>query len=157
MEYSFSSIEHCLLTNKDIDDSFALGFKEGEHGGKVENLNKASGLFDFEWENAELYKIRDFLRSTNLPAWHPPKKTGFFRHLVVRKSFDTNSFLINLVTSSEGLSNFDKNAFVDFVVSLLEIELLEFNTPLMTIMQIDQKLKMGNAFSFLGIRLLLKR
>ena len=117
MEYSFSSIEHCLLTNKDIDDSFALGFKRRGTWWKVENLNKASGLFDFEWEN-ELYKIRDFLKSTNLPAWHPPKKTGFFRHLVVRKSFDTNSFLINLVTSSEGLSNFDKNAFVDFVVSL---------------------------------------
>ena len=117
MEYSFSSIEHCLLTDEDIDDSFALGFKRRGTWWKVESLKKPSGLFDKEWES-KVYLIQDHLKSTNLPAWHPPKKEGFFRHLVVRKSFDKSEFLINLVTSSEGISKFNPKLFVDFILSL---------------------------------------
>lgn len=117
MEYSFSSIEHCLLTDKDIDDSFALGFKRRGTWWKVESLKKPSGLFDKEWES-KVHLIQEHLKSTNLPAWHPPKKEGFFRHLVVRKSFDKSEFLINLVTSSEGISEFNPKLFVDFMLSL---------------------------------------
>ena len=35
---------------KDLDDAFALGFKRRGTWWKVESLNKASGLFDEEWE-----------------------------------------------------------------------------------------------------------
>ena len=100
MEYSFSSIEHVPETGEELDDAFALGFKRRGTWWKVENLKKPSGLFDEQWETF-ICKIQDYLQKTNLPAWHPPKKTGFFRHLVVRKSFDQNQLLINLVTSSE--------------------------------------------------------
>jgi 23S rRNA (uracil-5-)-methyltransferase RumA len=117
MEYSFSSIEHCLINDKDIDDSFALGFKRRGTWWKVENLDKASGMFDLAWET-RLKDIRNFLKSTGLPAWHPPKKTGFFRHLVVRKSFKSNKLLVNLVTSSEGIEKFDIHAFSDFLKSI---------------------------------------
>ena len=117
MEYSFSSIEHCLETNTEKDDAFALGFKRRGTWWKVESLNKPSGLFDEEWES-KLYLIRDFLEKTNLPAWHPPKKTGFFRHIVVRKSFAEDKLLVNLVTSSVGFKEFNRNAFVEFVLSL---------------------------------------
>jgi len=117
MEYSFSSIEHCLATGEDIDNSFALGFKRRGTWWKVESLKKPSGLFDKEWES-KLYLIQDHLKSSTLPAWHPPKKEGFFRHLVVRKSFDKSEFLINLVTSSDGISKFNSKSFVDFILSL---------------------------------------
>lgn len=117
MEYSFSSIEHCLETDTEKDDAFALGFKRRGTWWKVESLNKPSGLFDEEWES-KLHLIREFLKKTNLPAWHPPKKTGFFRHIVVRKSFAANQLLVNLVTSSEGLKMFNRNEFVDFVLNL---------------------------------------
>ena len=60
-----------------------------------------------------------YLKSTDLPAWHPPQKKGFFRHIVVRKSFAEDKLLINLVTSSEGLKKFDPSIFVDFLVSKL--------------------------------------
>ncbi|MBT4774253.1 MAG: 23S rRNA (uracil(1939)-C(5))-methyltransferase RlmD, partial [Crocinitomicaceae bacterium] len=59
------------------------------------------------------------LQETKLPAWHPPKKEGFFRHLVVRKSFSENELLINLVTSSEGIDQFNKIAFKDYLIELL--------------------------------------
>jgi 23S rRNA (uracil-5-)-methyltransferase RumA len=117
MEYSFSSIEHCLETDTEKDDAFALGFKRRGTWWKVESLNKPSGLFDKEWES-KLYLIREFLEKTNLPAWHPPKKIGFFRHIVVRKSFAEDKLLVNLVTSSVGFKEFNRNAFVDFVLSL---------------------------------------
>lgn len=110
MEYSFSCIEHDMFTGEEVDDAFAVGFKRRGTWWKVENLNKPSGMFDEEWET-KLIQIRDYLKLSELPAWHPPKKTGFFRHIIVRKSFDQDQLLVNLVTSSEGLKQFDVDAF----------------------------------------------
>ncbi len=118
MEYSFSCIEHDIYTGEEKDDAFALGFKRRGTWWKVENLDKPSGLFDEEFET-KLIQIRDFLKLSELPAWHPPKKEGFFRHIVVRKSFFQNQLLINLVTSSVGLKQFDVNVFGDFLQQLL--------------------------------------
>mgnify|MGYP002619993149 CR=1 FL=1 len=110
MEYSFSCIEHDIHTDQELDDAFALGFKHRGTWWKVESLNKESGLFDAEWET-KLREIREYLQSTGLPAWHPPKKEGFFRHIVVRKSFYQDRLLINLVTSSVDIDQFDADAF----------------------------------------------
>jgi 23S rRNA (uracil1939-C5)-methyltransferase len=118
MEYSFSSIRQVLETGEEEDDAFALGFKTRGTWWKVENLDKESGLFDIELET-KLKDIREFLKSTGLAAWHPPQKKGFFRHLVVRKSFDKDQLLINLVTSSQGFKKFDRQAFADFMQDLL--------------------------------------
>ena len=125
MEYSFSSIEHDLELNEEKDDAFALGFKRRGTWWKVESLNKQSGLFDAEFET-KLRDIRIYLQNTGLPAWHPPKKIGFFRHIVVRKSFHQNQLLINLVTSSEGLEQFDVNAFSAFLQETLGNRLAGF-------------------------------
>jgi len=118
MEYSFSTIRQDLDTNKELDDEFALGFKTRGTWWKVENLDAADGLFDEDFEG-KLKLIRHFLDSTGLPAWHPPKKNGFFRHLVVRKSFSLNKLLINLVSSSQGLELFDRKEFTQFMINLL--------------------------------------
>jgi 23S rRNA (uracil1939-C5)-methyltransferase len=114
MEYSFSCIEHVPATGEELDDAFALGFKRRGTWWKVENLNKPSGLFDEQWETI-LAEFRDLLKSFNLPAWHPPKKEGFYRHIVVRKSFDQDKLLIHIVTSSNGIKQFDKKAVVAFL------------------------------------------
>jgi 23S rRNA (uracil-5-)-methyltransferase RumA len=114
MEYSFSSIEHVPETGEEIDDAFALGFKRRGTWWKVENLNRPSGLFDEQWETL-LPELRDLLKSSGLPAWHPPKKIGFFRHIVVRKSFDQDQLLIHFVTGSEGLKRFDTDKVTTFL------------------------------------------
>ena len=114
MEYSFSCIEHVPETGEEIDDAFALGFKRRGTWWKVENLNKPSGLFDEQWETL-LIELRGLLQSFGLPAWHPPKKEGFFRHIVVRKSFDQDQLLIHFVTSSKGLKQFDTAKVVAFL------------------------------------------
>jgi len=118
MEYSFSTIRKELSTGEELDDQFALGFKTRGTWWKVENLDKEDGLFDADFER-KLKDIRLYLENTGLPAWHPPKKVGFFRHLVVRKSFDLDKLLINLVTSSQGLEEFDRTAFANFMQDLL--------------------------------------
>lgn len=114
MEYSFSSIEHDRETGEDIDDAFALGFKRRGTWWKVESLDAPSGMFDEQWETL-VKEVRDLLESTGLPAWHPPKKEGFFRHIVVRKSFHEDKLLLNLVTSSQGAKKFDSQILVDFL------------------------------------------
>jgi 23S rRNA (uracil1939-C5)-methyltransferase len=125
MEYSFSSIAHNIYTDEEVDDAFALGFKHRGTWWKVENLDKPSGLFDEQWETV-LIQLRDFLKNTGLKAWHPPKKEGFFRHIVVRKSFYEDKLLLNLVTSSEGLEDFDALACSNFLVELLGERLAGF-------------------------------
>lgn len=114
MEYSFSCIEHVPETGEEIDDAFALGFKRRGTWWKVENLNKPSGLFDEQWETI-LPEFRDLLKTFGLPAWHPPKKEGFFRHIVVRKSFDQDKILLHIVTSSAGIKKFDTQQVVAFL------------------------------------------
>ena len=99
MEYSFSSIGYDLEKKIVLEDAFTLGFKRKGTWWIVENLDADSGLFDKELDS-KLILIRKYLFKTGLPAWHPPKKEGFFRHLVVRKSFSENNLLFNLVTSS---------------------------------------------------------
>ena len=118
MEYSFSCIEHDRATGEDIDGAFALGFKRRGTWWKVESLDKPSGMFDQEWETI-LIDVRNYLKATRLTAWHPPQKTGFFRHIVVRKSFYQDKLLINLVTSSEGVENFNATEFSKFLIEKL--------------------------------------
>ncbi len=117
MEYSFSAIGYDVEKKEEFD-GFALGFKKRGTWWIVENLEKDSGLFDAEFEN-KLKEIRAFCENSGLPAWHPPKKEGFYRYLVVRKSYLTDQFLIKLVTSSDGIEQFKFDDFTNLVQSLL--------------------------------------
>lgn len=117
MEYSFSTLISELGTGEE-SEGFALGFKRRGQWWAVENLEGDSGLFDKQLEGAML-SIREFCEGTGLPPWNPAKSKGFFRFLVVRKSYVHDELLFNLVTTSEGLDQFDKNAFVDLLKGIL--------------------------------------
>lgn len=117
MEYAFSSIEYKLDGKPEVDNSFALGSKKRGTWWIVENLAKDSGIFDAEFED-NLHKVTEYLEGTGLPAWHPPKKEGFYRYFTVRKSYYNNQLLINLTTSLTRINEFDKKGFVDFIVNL---------------------------------------
>jgi 23S rRNA (uracil-5-)-methyltransferase RumA len=81
-------------------------------------MEKASGLFDEVLEN-NMSRISDFCKNSGLPAWNPAKSNGFFRFLVVRKSFTDDELLFNLVTTSENIENFDINGFVSLLKDIL--------------------------------------
>ena len=117
MEYSFSAIKYDFKQQKDVDD-FALGFKHRGTWWMVENLDKDSGLFDTKLENS-FPQLRTFFKESNLPPWHPPKKEGFFRFLVARKSHANKKILLNLVTTSFGVEEFNMTGFIELLNELL--------------------------------------
>lgn len=84
-----------------------------------DNLEKDSGIFDKELED-NLKVIRKYCENTNLNPWHGPKKSGFFRYFVVRKSYKTDKLLFNLVTTSKDLPSFDLNQFAKLLVKLFK-------------------------------------
>ncbi len=116
MEYGFSAIGYDRENKTDVDE-FTLGFKRRGVWWMGDNLDKDSGLFDKDFED-NLINIRKYCKSTGLNPWHGPKKEGFFRYFVVRKSYETNELLFNLVTTSDNLSEFDLNKFANFLVEL---------------------------------------
>ncbi len=156
MEYSFSTIRQDLETNQELDDQFALGFKTRGTWWKVENLDSPDGLFDADFE-AKLKLIRSYLESTGLPAWHPPKKNGFFRHLVVRKSFNQDQLLINLVTSSQSLNRFERDRFTDFMVDLLGAKLAGLQHTINDDIADRAKIENGNNELLFGASFILEK
>lgn len=113
MEYGFSAIGYDRITKRDKDE-FTLGFKRRGVWWMGDNLEKDSGLFDKQLED-NLKNIRQYCIDTGLEPWHGPRKTGFFRYFVVRKSFKTDELLCNLVTTSPELENFDLQKFATFL------------------------------------------
>lgn len=105
MEYSFGPSE----TKK-----FALGSKKRGQFTIVEDLATPSGIFSIEFEQ-QMPSLREYLENTNLPVYVQSEHTGFFRNLVVRKSFAENGYLLNLVTSSQDAEKFDAKAFATFI------------------------------------------
>lgn len=117
MEYSFSTLISELETGEE-SEGFALGFKRRGQWWAVENLEADSGLFDADFEQ-QLLAIRNFCEGTGLPAWNPAKSEGFFRFLVVRKTYSRDQLLINLVTTSKGAETFDQAGFVALLQGFL--------------------------------------
>lgn len=116
MEYAFSAIGYDHETKTDVDE-FTLGFKKRGTWWCGDDLKKDSGLFDEEVEN-KLKLIKEYCQNSGFTPWHGPRKEGFFRFLVVRKSFKTNQLLFNLVTTSSDLEEFDLKKFAEFLISL---------------------------------------
>lgn len=116
MEYGFSAIRYDHELKTDVDE-FALGFKKRGTWWCGENLDKDSGLFDKEVED-HLKTIRAFCEESGLAPWHAPRKKGFFRFLVVRKSYHTNQLLFNLVTTSPDIPKFDFDGFTQLFKEL---------------------------------------
>lgn len=117
MEYAFSQIGYDIENNEVLDDVFVLGSKRRGTWWIVESLQKDSGIFDADFEN-KLHEIETYLKETGLPAWHPPKKIGFYRYLTVRKSYTNNQLIINLTTSASHLDEFDATSFVNKLKTL---------------------------------------
>jgi 23S rRNA (uracil-5-)-methyltransferase RumA len=113
MEYGFSAIGYDRVTKRDKDE-FTLGFKRRGVWWMGDDLNKDSGLFDKQMED-NLKNIKQYCIETGLDPWHGPKREGFFRYFVVRKSFKTDELLCNLVTTSPELEKFDLHKFANFL------------------------------------------
>ena len=119
MEFSFGPTEEKI--EKVVDDKkiwshsgFGLGSKKRGQYWLVENLEKPSGMFDETFESL-LPLIRDWAESTGLSVYNTREQKGFFRHLVVRKSLETNKLLINLITAVDKDKKLNIKGFSELV------------------------------------------
>lgn len=109
MEYSFAAVEAIPGDDK-FYDGFALGFKRRGQWLAVESLKGDSGIFDAQIENF-LPQLGEHLQSEGHSAWHGKKHSGFCRMLAVRKSYVDDQILVNFMTSSSELEQFNVEAF----------------------------------------------
>ncbi len=123
MEFSFGPIEETFELDEEgkkiwSHTGFGLGSKKRGQYWLVENLEKPSGLFDEAFEK-ELPNIRSWAESSGLMVYNTKTQKGFFRHLVVRKSYKQDHFLINLVTSVDSGNRFEVQEFIDLMKNIL--------------------------------------
>ncbi len=118
MEFSFGPTEEgfALENEKKVwsHTGFGLGSKKRGQFWLVENLEKPSGIFDKDFE-ALLPEIRTWAQSTKLSVYNTRTQTGFFRHLVVRKSIEFGEFLVNLITSVDKDKSLEIQGFLDLI------------------------------------------
>jgi len=123
MDYSFGPTTETYTEQKGTrgEDDF---YKVWEHSGfgfgskargqfwLVENLENPSGLFDKDFES-HLPAFRALCQSIEPSVYNSKTNEGFWRQLVVKKSFHEDKFLLNIITNlSEG--DFEINTLVDF-------------------------------------------
>jgi 23S rRNA (uracil1939-C5)-methyltransferase len=116
MEYSFSAVGYDREKDEEYD-GFALGFKKRGQWLSVEPLNADSGLFEPDVEN-QLHKISNYFSTKGFVAWHALKREGFCRYLTVKKSYADDELLINFVSTSSQLKDFDADDFASFMKGL---------------------------------------
>lgn len=101
MEYSFANRRWLTQDeiNKDefVDDSgFAAGMHAPGRFDKILNLNEC------HLQRKESFEILDFVRNYcikhDIPPFDAMKHEGFMRHLMIRNSYHTDDFMVNLVT-----------------------------------------------------------
>ncbi len=124
MEYSFSNRR--WLTREEInrdefvdDSGFAAGMHAPGRFDKILNLNEC------HLQRTESFEILDFVRNYciqhDIPPFDAMKHEGFMRHLMIRNSFHTDDFMVNLVTYQDDQE----------LIKKLSDELLE-NFPIIT-------------------------
>lgn len=123
MRYGYRNKMEFTFGDEYKDGPLALGLHK--KGGFYDILN-VSGcrIVGKEW-SAILDFALDFFKKKSVPFYHKMKHEGILRNLVVRQSFATKEFLVNLVTSTQwNQHGFDKenilHEFADGLVTLAD-------------------------------------
>ncbi len=101
MEYSVSTkrwlTEEEIHSDEYVDDS---GFAAGLHA--PGRFDKILNLKECHLQRKESFEILDFVRNycvkNGLEAYNTFEKTGYLRHVMIRTSYHTEDFMVNLVT-----------------------------------------------------------
>ncbi|MBU0711288.1 23S rRNA (uracil(1939)-C(5))-methyltransferase RlmD [bacterium] len=100
MEFAFSE-KRWLIDDFETykPENFALGLRAPGNYWKAIDLNDC--LIAPEETSVVLATIRQFALSNQLAAFNQKNHTGFLRHLVLRKAYNTNQLMINIVTNND--------------------------------------------------------
>lgn len=117
MEFSFSDRRWLFPDEMDITEvknkNFALGLHVPGSFSNVIDIDQGC-LLQHDEGNALLKLIREFALSSGLPPYGLKSREGFWRFLVLRRSFSENNWMINIVTKN------DNNAILSKLVKLIE-------------------------------------
>jgi len=117
MEFSFSDRRWLFpdeMNNSGVkNNNFALGLHVPGSFSNVIDISQGC-LLQHEEGNALLKLIREFTLSSGLPPYGLKSREGFWRFLVLRRSFAKNNWMINIVTKS------GNGAILNELVKLIE-------------------------------------
>ena len=126
MEFAFSD-RRWLIDGFETDkpEDFALGLRASGNYCKAIDLNDCR--IAPEETSVILSTVRQFALTNNLTAHDQKRHTGFLRHLVLRKAYNTNQVMINIV------SNDDKHEVFKPLVNKLNAKLDNLTSVVNTI------------------------
>ncbi len=105
MEFSCSSKRWLLpseLENDHIKKDFGIGLHVPGTFDKVIDIKRCEIMPDLG--NKILEDVRQFIKSSDLPAYHLRTHKGFWRFLMLRHSVAFNTWMVNIVTKYKALS-----------------------------------------------------
>lgn len=108
MEFTFG--------NSEREGELKLGFHEKGNYRNIVDIHSCQ-LVDTDY-NEILNAVRQFAFQNNYDFYNKKKHNGFLRHLVIRSGIRTSEIIVNLVTSSSDLANFNTESFVNLLTSL---------------------------------------
>lgn len=114
IEFSFGKfISDKLWVRQD----FNVGFHKQAEFSKIVDCSYCH-LID-ETSNSVFKKIKEFALNSGLPVYDQMRQSGFFRHLIIRKTHFTNEMMIILGYNPKFDNwNFDLNSIKNFLLSL---------------------------------------
>lgn len=100
-----------------VREDFNVGFHKQAEFSKIVDCSYCH-LIDTE-SNAVFKKIKEFAQKSGLPVYDQMRQSGFFRHLIIRKTHFTNEMMIILGYNPKFDNwNFDLNLIKKFLLSL---------------------------------------
>ena len=104
MEFSFSDRQWVVPEDYNrgvINEDFSLGLHVPGTFNKVIDINAC--LLQNPTGNLIMAEVREYVRDTNIPVYNLKSHEGFWRFLTLRYSKTFNEWMINIVTSTNGL------------------------------------------------------
>ena len=106
MEFSFSNKQWALPEDYSkglVDDSFALGLHVPGTFYKVIDINAC--LLQNSKGNLILQEVKEYVKRSNMPVYNLKTHEGFWRFLTLRYSKAFDLWMVNIVTSTDGLEH----------------------------------------------------
>ncbi|MDD4151930.1 MAG: 23S rRNA (uracil(1939)-C(5))-methyltransferase RlmD, partial [Candidatus Gracilibacteria bacterium] len=114
IEFSFGKF---ISDKMQIRENFNVGFHKQAEFSKIIDCSYCH-LID-EKSNQVFNKIKEFAKNTGLPVYDQMRQSGFFRHLIIRKTHFTNEMMIILGYNPKYENgNFDLDSVKNFLLSL---------------------------------------
>ena len=115
VEFSFGKF---ISAKYDMEQHFNVWFHKQWEFSKIEDFDWCPLIDDFQ--NTVYKEIKDFAKQSGLPVYDSMRESGFFRHLIIRKTHFTNEMMLILWFNNKYSDNLDSEIkqIEDFFIEL---------------------------------------